>query len=126
MIILLSAERSELSTELNQHNTNALRYSLSTLGLYFESVKGMYKGVSEESFMVFGVTSNLMLNRIMGLANLFNQESILTVGLNRDANLVYLEDGRKEHLGAFDQVSSTLGLDAYIVLDDGTTYAVQS
>lgn len=125
MIILLSAERSNLDSEVNQHNTNSMRYSLARLGLYFESVNGVYKGVSEDSFMVFGIQSKPMFDRIVNLAALFNQESILVVDSDSSARLEYLESGESVNIGTFTQVDSVLGLDAYTVTDDGKMYAVK-
>ncbi len=124
MIIIMSAERSNLSSEVNQHNTNALRHSLSVLGLYFETVKGIYKGVSEDSFMVMGVQSSSMLERLEGLAALFNQESILVVDQHSNAFLRFM-DGGVVGIGKFGQVDSIDGLDAYTILDDGAIFAVK-
>lgn len=124
MIILISAERSNLSSEVNQHNTESMRNILSSLGLYFESVKGMYKGTEEHSFMIFGIGYK-MLERLVNLGAMYNQESILSIDLDRQARLVYLATDEVVHLGTFSEVSSTEGLDAYTITDDNRIYTVR-
>lgn len=123
MITLISAERSNKTKEQNEANTAALEYSLNNLGFYYEKVKGMYKGTSESRFMILGIQSDTDMAKIQGLADIFEQDSILNVDHNRNATLVYKDKG-SESIGRWTKVSTIEGLDGYTVLDDGTIFAV--
>lgn len=71
--IIFSAEKSDLSVEVNDYRTYALRLTLATLGVPFLRVLGMYKGAKEYSVMIGPEHRQAAIH----LAALFGQESIL-------------------------------------------------
>ncbi len=112
---IISAERFNLSVEDNKARTLGLVKEMLRLGLSFTTVKGVYKGTKEQSFMVFtqGVPDGWMMAAMRGL----DQESILAVGANMDANLVYA-DGSIESIGTFQRHDGALDtLEAYTLIE---------
>ena len=71
--------------------TAALERDLLKSGFEFKKVKGVYKGVSEDSFLVSVVDTPLEEAALKILARDFNQESILYVDGNRNATLIFVD-----------------------------------
>lgn len=111
---IISAERFNLSVEDNKARTLGLVKEMLRLGLGFTSVKGVYKGTAEQSFIVYA--NGLPKGWIMAIMRGLDQESILSVGDNMDANLVYA-DGSIESIGTFQRHYGELdALEAYTLV----------
>lgn len=111
---IISAERFNLSVDDNGARTLGLVKEMLRLGIGFTSVKGVYKGVAEQSFIVdaHGLPEGWIMGAMRGL----DQESILSVSDTMDANLVYA-DGRIESIGAFQHHDGALDdLEAYTLV----------
>ena len=111
---IVSAERFNLSVEDNKARTLGLVKEMLRLGLSFTAVKGVYKGTAEQSFIVdaHGMPDGWIMATMRGL----DQESILAVGDNMDANLVYA-DGSIESIGTFQRHDGALdALEAYTLI----------
>ena len=111
---IISAERFNKSVEDNNARTFDLVKEMLRLGLSFTAVKGVYKGTGEQSFIVFtrGMPDGWIMATMRGL----DQESILAVGDNMDANLVYA-DGSIESIGTFQRHDGALDdLEAYTLI----------
>lgn len=111
---IISAERFNLSVEDNNARTLGLVKEMLRLDLGFTAVKGVYKGTAEQSFIVDanGMPEGWIMATMRGL----DQESILYVGDNMDANLVYAE-GDTEYLGKFQRHDGALdALEAYTLI----------
>lgn len=93
----------------NENLTNAenikrhysLMNSLKEQGVPFQEVHGAYQGKPERSLVFHGDHNLPLINR---LAEKFNQDSILSVGLDGDAILRY-KDGRTENIGKWMEIS---------------------
>lgn len=72
-VATLSAERSHLSPADNALRTNLLREHLIEAGGVFQPVKGIWKGVPENSFIVLRLTEFI----VRQLARGFNQEAYI-------------------------------------------------
>jgi hypothetical protein len=119
-IVIISAELANSDRYLNQDRTNRLRSRLLEMGLAFDGVKGVYKGVTENSFMV--VTSDV--EAMKKLAREFSQESILSSDANRNTT-IHFTKGEDVAVGRLKQVTKeeTSSLDNYtIVLDNNREY----
>jgi hypothetical protein len=87
----------------NLQNDTALKDSLKGLKAKYLSCIGYYKGNEEISNLVF-LDDDTNKKTIVGLAEHFNQESILFVDRHRFAYLVYL-DGREVFVGKWKELS---------------------
>ena len=117
-VVILSAEREELSGGENARRTLGLESVLEGAGLTFKPAKGFYKGSKENSFVVI-IPSQAHIEGLLKLAKSFNQESILHQDSNQIARLLYA-DGRVEQLGKLVQVTKEVAqtLDGYTQMDD--------
>lgn len=118
--LFISAERSNLLDSKNIQRTESLSNILEGLtlaGFTVTPVRGMYKGAQERSFRVTAPDGELFnLSMIRGLAQRLDQESILWVDVNGASFLDYF-DGTMQHLGTMGTVGSTIGLDAYSIIN---------
>ena len=113
---IISAERFDKSVEDNKARTLELVKEMLRLDLSFTAVKGVYKGTAEQSFIVesLGMPDGWIMATMRGL----DQESILAVGDNMDAHLVYA-DGSIESIGTFQLHDGAVdALEAYTLIDD--------
>lgn len=111
MHYIISAERYNLTVEENKARTLAFVQEMLDLGLTFVAVQGVYKGTSEQSFIVnaHGMPTGWIRRKMREL----DQESILVIEKDNSATLVYA-DGAAESLGKFQRHRGSLdGLDAY-------------
>lgn len=111
MHYIISAERYNLSKDENKARSLAFLQELLDLGLTFVSVKGVYKGVEEQSFIVnaHGMPTGWIQRKMREL----DQESILVIENDNQATLVYA-DGAVVSLGKFQRHRGSVdGLDAY-------------
>lgn len=113
---IISAERFNLSVEDNKARTLGLVKDMLDLGLCFTAVQGVYKGTSEQSFIVFA--HDMPEGWIMAKMRELDQESILAVEQGNGASLVYA-DGGTEYLGKFQRHKGALDYhDAYTLIAD--------
>lgn len=118
-VVILSAELSGLPSISNDRRTTLLNDMIAELKLSFKPAKGVYKGSSENSFVVI-VNDQADIDTLANFAFIsFGQESVLHQDSNQLARLVYA-DGRMETLGRLAQVSKELAesLDNYTVMED--------
>ncbi|MCI0558992.1 MAG: hypothetical protein MN733_10890 [Nitrososphaera sp.] len=99
-LVLLSAERSDVSDNQNAQRTQALLHTLIALGFDYQEAEGQYEGRVESSFAVkLYVPIEEELDKLKRIAfNVFLQDSILVVDTQDKATLLY-NHGREEYLG---------------------------
>lgn len=106
-VVIFSAFRSELSEATNEYHHLEAMEVLRDNGIRFKEVLGVYKGVSEKSIVVV-LDSVSQLHIPIGIANRYNQESVLILDADtRKANLYYLKSGQSESIGVFEAVSES-------------------
>jgi hypothetical protein len=118
-VVILSAELSSLDAGSNARRTVLLNDMISELGLSFKAAKGVYKGVSENAFVVI-VNNQLDIETLANFAfRSFAQESVLHQDSNQLARLIFA-DGRTELLGKLVQVDKEIAkkLDNYTIMED--------
>ena len=103
-VVFISAFTGDDDLE-NRLSTRELSVSLKALGAKFTPVKGVYKGKTEDSFMV-ELDDTVNLKTLLGLSLHFNQECIMHVGDKQDAYLLGFEIGMKytTELGKFHEI----------------------
>lgn len=120
-VIILSAELSTKDTTINDMNTKLLGNSLTTLQINSSLACGVYKGITEASFVTLPKNKD-DIQKIKELAfNTYDQESILYQDKSGDAYLIY-QDGSKESIGQLRKVNNNKGLENYTILN-GEIYA---
>jgi hypothetical protein len=116
---ILSAERPEYTSEVNQWRSRSLESQLASRDMDQRQLQGVYKGTNERSFLVLlpgGETGYHYATGLPQLARRWGQESWLYVDANRFASLHYA-DGRIEALGVWQAATR-----ADAVAADGHTY----
>lgn len=86
---------------------------LYTHGLHFEPATGCYKGTQSRCYIVdighdgdrYGMVNQETLNKVLGLAEAYSQESVLILDSERNAQLYYLETQQLTDLGKLRAVS---------------------
>jgi hypothetical protein len=113
-MIIMSAYRAELTTKQNEARHTRLRVDIRSIGGEMVDATGYYKGIQEGSLVVTGLGPE----SLQVVARKYNQESILVVGANSDASLLF-DDGSTYELGKFRQVSESdvEGKDAYTIVE---------
>lgn len=98
--IILSAELENLHPSENNTRTDRLEYMLNELRLPYKAIEGVYKGVSEASFLVVVKDeSEIECVTDLGLKS-FGQESILFRDFKGQASLVF-NNGITQDIGTF-------------------------
>ena len=123
-VIILSGELSTVND--NTRRTALLNDMIAELRLPFKRANGVYKGQSENSFVVI-VNDQTDIDTLANFAfKSFGQESILHQDANQEARLIFA-NGTTQRLGRLEQVSKELAesLENYTVMD-GKFYAVSS
>lgn len=72
----------------------------------YKQVNGVYKGQTELSYVISTPTPETLQN-VYNLAKQYSQESILFVDADRNAELVYINTGKRVALGGFKCVNRT-------------------
>lgn len=100
---IISAELE--NNEDNARNTEALKDKLDALGFIYHAVFGCYEGVTEESFLVnLGTDARFHkqnASEVLRLGCLFQQDSLLFIDNEENAELVFCESGEKQNIGTF-------------------------
>ena len=96
-LVVLSAERAELSDGENRDRTRQLFKSLEHAGAAFMPVEGRYEGMHESGFVVI-LNAAFSLSHAIELAERYNQDSVRHLRAadhagRRDATLIRLEGG---------------------------------
>jgi len=103
-VYIFSAERAELSPDTNEIRTGEMRQALDRAGVPYRLGEGVYNGIEETSFVVFGPEDE---DLVYNLASDFAQDYVLVVAENdRTAYLADPLDGELTHLGVFEQVTA--------------------
>lgn len=115
---IFSANLSNLSTKDNHLRTREAYNTLLDLGLDFACVTGVFKGVTESSFLIFdgdNVESN-----VKTLSGLYNQECYLVRDRDNEGYLVNNE-GVRESIGTPKEVTreETISLESFTILPQG-------
>lgn len=123
-VTIISAELSTLDSEENGQRTAALKVDLIKAfgSKSIKQVRGCYKGVKEVAFVVSGDRSKLI-----DLADIYNQESILALDTARNAALIFTDImWADEPLGRFQAVpiEEALAAEAYTFDISQNTYYV--
>lgn len=69
----------------------------------YKQVNGRYNGNDERSWLVL-FNGPIQLKELFAVAKQYKQESILVVDSERNAELLYMDDGRREKVGRFKSV----------------------
>jgi len=104
--IILSAEKSERTTEENQQRTEGLEADLKQMKYHYEQVRGAYEGVEEISFVVYLDTDRVAEeSNLLWVASQYGQESILHVDANRCVCLMTVDNPAIAYLGKWKSIS---------------------
>jgi hypothetical protein len=135
-LLILSAEVAGKRDEHNRQRTECLRHCLEDLQLHFCNAEGFYKGVSEESFVVFLPEVNgedyaeydIIHDAVLDFAfKNFDQESVLYQE-DGEAWLIVDDNGTRssQHIGELFQVNpkEIERLDNYTIVG-GRVYTTQ-
>ena len=83
---------------LNSGDVELERKILGAAGIAFAPALGSYNGVAEDSWICLARDPD-EISRILVIARAWDQESILYIDENRDADLYFLESGNLETIG---------------------------
>lgn len=97
--LFMSAYLSTLDLNINKQRHEKLKELLNKLNITYNEGLGVYKGTQEESVLIPNVINHEIFARI---SKEFNQESILLVDKNNNAELHY-NNGEKQLLGKLNQ-----------------------
>lgn len=105
--VIVSAEKANLSDKLNGIRNAQLRERLETAGFNPVRLYGVYKGISERSFMVpIGIPVNPDIQQIKTIAfTVFDQESVLTRYSDGSAWLEFPDSSKDQQFGQFKEVT---------------------
>ena len=123
--IILSAELSSLDDATNAIRTEHLRNALQLAGINYLDVNGVYKGVSEKSYITF--IDNYDFEKLKTVKRLaftdFKQECVLIIDNRNEARLLY-NDKSLTHIGTWRRVDEPSDSDAYSFIN-GRFYEVR-
>lgn len=102
-MILISAERKELTRCENQDRTDQLRYELDVSKLDFVECQGFFEGSLEHTFLVWSSDSDLFTE----VGQIYGQDSILYVadGQPKAAYVVDCSSKNRVHIGVWTEVN---------------------
>lgn len=102
---LISAELTDKDPRMNVNRSIAMEQMLQSMGVPYARTKGSFQGSSERSFAV-QTPNDLLRARIEALAGKFNQQSVIHVDENGNANYKDLGDDQQSgHIGTMQKVS---------------------
>jgi len=101
--IIFSVNQTTENENENRNNHKAYAFTFPTVGVAFKSLLGCYKGDCEESFLILDTPENRAL--ALDIAKRHNQQSILFVNADRNAELFFLNINTRQPVGKF--VSAT-------------------
>ena len=130
--VIFSVFQSRLSKDENLENhKNVLRY-LKTFGLRFKVVEGVYRGESELSILVPVINQVFDLATVEQLAHIYDQQCILFVDSERNAELRFmvksfdasLNQVKSEKLGKFVATTKGIATQCENYTKDGNDYYI--
>jgi len=110
---IISGYQKDLPLENNQAAHAYLKAELDHHNIGYKTVAGKYKGFEEQSLVVVGAWTALLLD----LADDVGQECILMLDANREAYLLYVDGDEQEHIGSWVTASK-----AEALAEDSWTY----
>jgi hypothetical protein len=113
-VTILSAERAGLRPSQNEWRTTRLRRDLAMDGVAYSEADGCYSGTCERSFIVVtkGGEGSDDWGYVVRKAREWHQESVLHVDANGYATLYFLETGKHEPLGSFQELPEAVAKQA--------------
>jgi len=102
--IIISAELSTLDTLENQLRTKQLIKDLNRLEIPFTTVNGMYKGSTEQSFIIESEFCSHA--EIFKLAVKYKQEAVLVLNHDCIGTLYYMDNSSPDIIGKFKALDS--------------------
>lgn len=95
-----------LATGITASNEQADAAIAGFFGVTPRPVEGCYKGETERSYLV--PDNGVGETRVLEFLREYKQESALLLDNQRNAFLVYSDDGRREHIGEFTEASKAI------------------
>lgn len=99
--VLLSVFKTNKSNSENEENHKKSLKHLKGFGINFKEVFGVYNGNKEKSILIPIINVNFDFAMAKQLCAIYDQESILFVDSERNAELVFLGLDKTEKLGKF-------------------------
>ena len=130
--VIFSAFQSRLSHQDNMDNHKKVLRHLEDFGFKYKVVEGVYRGESELSILVPVINQVFDLATIEQLAHIYNQQSILFVDSDRNAELKFmvkafdenLDQVRSEKLGKFIATTKGIATQCENYTKDGNNYYI--
>ena len=101
--VIISAELTKCTDKTNKHNTDILETLIVKHGLSYKHLVGSYKGIREASFLV---EYDTQLPLILDWAEKLEQESVLLLDEDRNAQLFDFKDQQGVIIGKLQAITS--------------------
>ncbi|MCI0564675.1 MAG: hypothetical protein MN733_39915 [Nitrososphaera sp.] len=127
-LVLLSAERSDVSDNQNAQRAQALLHTLIALGFDYQEAEGQYEGKEEKSFAVkLYPPIEEELDKLKRIAfNVFLQDSILVVDTQDRASLLYNDGHSDVYFGNWTELTGHQVVDAAAKKEDFTRIGLRT
>ena len=130
--VIFSVFQSRLSKDENLENHKKVLRHLKTFGLRFKVVEGVYRGESELSILVPVINQVFDLATVEQLAHIYDQQCILFVDSDRNAELRFmvksfdasLNQVKSEKLGKFIATTKGIATQCENYTKDGNDYYI--
>jgi hypothetical protein len=130
--VIFSVFQSRLSKDENLENHRKVLKHLKTFGLKFKVVEGVYRGESELSILVPVINQVFDLATVEQLAHIYDQQCILFVDSERNAELRFmvksfdasLNQVKSEKLGKFVATTKGIATQCENYTKDGNDYYI--
>ena len=130
--VIFSVFQSRLSKDENLENHKKVLRHLKTFGLKFKVVEGVYRGESELSILVPVINQVFDYSTIEQLAHIYDQQCILFVDSERNAELRFmvksfdasLNQVKSEKLGKFVATTKGIATQCENYTKDGNDYYI--
>ena len=130
--VIFSVFQTRLSKDENLENHKKVLRHLKTFGLRFKVVEGVYRGETELSIMVPVINQVFDYSTVEQLAHIYDQQSILFVDSDRNAELRFmvkafdasLNQVKSEKLGKFIATTKGIATQCNSYTKDGNDYYI--
>ena len=131
--VIFSVFQSRLSKADNLENHKKVLRHLENFGFKYKVVEGVYRGESELSILVPVINQVFDLATVEQLAHIYNQQSILFVDSDRNAELMFMvkpynallkELPKSEKLGKFIATTKGIATQCNSYTKDGNDYYI--
>jgi hypothetical protein len=130
--VIFSVFQDKLSKLENLENHNKVLKHLKTFGLKFKQVEGVYRGEKELSILVPVINQVFDYSTVEQLAHIYNQQCILFVDSDRNAELRFmvksfdasLNQVKSEKLGKFVATTKGIATQCENYTKDGNDYYI--